>query len=212
MQGFETGWGFSAVIHLPDAKVLFDCGWDGHMLTRNLARMGIHPASIDKIALSHMHWDHISGLPEIFSHSTPAKPIEVYLPKVFSQRLKEEISAQALVTEIDGPCEVGPGVLSTGTLGKECKEQSLIVESAGKALVLTGCAHPGVRDIMTRAEELSRPVTLMGGLHGARVTDLPADLERVIPCHCTQVKEEISRAFGRRAETGLVGASYAVAP
>jgi len=183
------------------------------MLIRNLARMGMHPASIDKVVLSHMHWDHISGLPEVFSQSTPAKPIEVYLPKAFSQRLKEEISARALVTEVDdGSCEVAPGVISTGTLGKDSKEQSLIVESAGKSLVLTGCAHPGVRDIMTRAGELSRPVALMGGLHGASVADLPADLERIIPCHCTQAKEEISKAFGKRAEVGLAGASYPVAP
>lgn len=210
--GFETGWGFSALIHMPDAKILFDCGWDGHMLIRNLARLGLHPAAIDKVVLSHMHWDHISGLPEIFSQSTPAKPIEVFLPKAFSERLKEEISARALVTEVEGPCEIARGVLSTGALGKDVKEQALVVESEGKGLVLTGCAHPGLGEIMARAGEIGKPVALMGGLHGAKVTDIPGDLERVIPCHCTQAKDDILRAFGQRAVIGMAGASYPVVP
>lgn len=210
--GFETGWGFSALIQMPDTNILFDSGWDGHMLIRNLARLGFHPAAIDKIVLSHMHWDHISGLPEIFSQSTPAKPIEVFLPKAFSERLKGEISTRALVTEVEGPCEVARGVLSTGVLGRDVKEQAVVVESEGKGLLLTGCAHPGVRDMMARALEVSRPVTLMGGLHGATVADMPEDLERVIPCHCTQAKEEILRAFGGRAQIGMAGVSYPVAP
>jgi len=210
--GFETGWGFAALVRMPDANILFDCGWDGHMLVRNLARLGTHPAAIDKIVLSHMHWDHISGLTEVLSQSTPAKPVEVFVPKAFSERLKEEIAARALLVEVEGPCEVARGVLSTGALGKEIAEQSLVIGAGGRCVVLTGCAHPGVRCIMEKARELSEPVALVGGFHGASAADLPGDLERVVPCHCTKAKDEILRAFGDRATLGMAGASYPIVP
>ncbi len=210
VQGFETGWGFSALIYTSDSKILFDCGWDGHMLTRNLARLGVHAAAIDKVVLSHMHWDHISGLTELLSQSTPAKPIEVYLPKAFSDNLKREVVKHAIVTEVEGACEIASGVSSTGSLGSEIKEQSLVVRSGEKAAVLTGCAHPGLRDIMARASEIVRPTALIGGLHGARADDVPKELERLVLCHCTQAKAELLKEFGERASVGLVGASYTV--
>lgn len=208
VQGFETGWGFSALIHTSDSMVLFDCGWDGHVLIRNLARLGVHAAAIDKVVLSHMHWDHISGLTELLSQTTPAKPIEVYLPEAFSQNLKREIVRHAIVTEVEGPYEIATGVISTGALGSDIKEQSLVVRSGEKAAVLTGCAHPGLRAIMARASEIAKPTALIGGFHGARADDVPKDLELLVPCHCTQAKTELLKAFGDRASEGLAGASY----
>jgi 7,8-dihydropterin-6-yl-methyl-4-(beta-D-ribofuranosyl)aminobenzene 5'-phosphate synthase len=208
LPGFEAGWGFSALVSLDNENVLFDCGWDGHMLVRNMARLGIHPADIVKVVLSHSHWDHISGLNEVLSLSTSARPAEVYLPKSFSERLRREISKRAEVIEVDGPCEIAPSMISTGQLGSNTKEQSLLVKVGGKGLVVTGCAHPGIRTILERASELGNPRMLLGGLHDAGLADVPRDIERIVVCHCTAARDELLKAFGTRASDGVVGATY----
>ncbi len=59
--------GFSALIDLPSEKlrVLWDVGASASTVLENLRRMEIDPASIDAIALSHGHWDHVAGLSEV---------------------------------------------------------------------------------------------------------------------------------------------------
>ena len=58
--------GFSALIELPasDSRILWDVGASASTALENLRRMEIDPASIDAIALSHGHWDHVAGLSE----------------------------------------------------------------------------------------------------------------------------------------------------
>ena len=59
--------GFSALIELPasDSRILWDVGASPPTVLENLRRMEIDPASIDAIALSHGHWDHVAGLSEV---------------------------------------------------------------------------------------------------------------------------------------------------
>jgi 7,8-dihydropterin-6-yl-methyl-4-(beta-D-ribofuranosyl)aminobenzene 5'-phosphate synthase len=56
--------GFAALIELPaeNRRILWDAGASGSAVLENLRRMEIDPASIDVIALSHGHWDHVGGL------------------------------------------------------------------------------------------------------------------------------------------------------
>lgn len=212
LMGFETGWGFSALLSSKDFKLLFDCGWDGHLLKRNLGRLGVLFSQLDMIVLSHDHWDHISGLTEILSEPMPATKLQVVVPSGFSQRLKKEISKRAILTETDRLCEIAPGVFSTGPLGSDIKEQSLVAELDGKSLIITGCAHPGLRAVTERASEVAHPGWMVGGFHGAHVQDIPNDIERVIPCHCTVAKKAILESFKERAFEGLAGRVFEVAP
>ena len=59
--------GFAVLIELPaeSRRILWDAGASSSALLENLRRMEIDPTSIDVIALSHGHWDHVAGLPEI---------------------------------------------------------------------------------------------------------------------------------------------------
>jgi 7,8-dihydropterin-6-yl-methyl-4-(beta-D-ribofuranosyl)aminobenzene 5'-phosphate synthase len=212
LPGFVGGWGFSALVQSKGNTVLFDCGWNGHKLRANLGRLGVYFAGIDKVVISHSHWDHLSGLPEVMHGSVPSRPLEVSVPSSFSERLKEEIGREAVLREIKDLAEIAPGVYSTGVLGNDIKEQSLIVKVQGGSAVITGCAHPGLSDILERAEEIAPPRWLLGGLHDARVEDVPQTLEWVMPCHCTSRKEEMARAFGKRAKIGAVGVTLDMDP
>ena len=208
LPGFETGWGFSAVITKDGFRILFDCGWNGHILRRNLGRMGITLADIDKVVISHAHWDHLSGLIEVLSEPLRSEPIEVFVPHSFSENLKNEISRKAQLNEVKGPIEVLPGVMSTGELGCDLKEQSLVIVDGGKGVVLTGCAHPGIDVILARVEEIASPSWLIGGLHDAKTTQLPASLDRLVLCHCTREKTAMMEAFPEKSALGGVGATY----
>ena len=210
LQGYETGWGYSVLITSGDERTLFDCGWDGHVLRRNLGRLGVSFADIDKIVLSHAHWDHISGLTNVLDEPMTTELLEVFVPSSFSENLKREISRRAELVEVDGPREISKGVSSTGQLGRGVKEQSLVLSVDGRSLVLTGCAHPGVGAIFEAASKLGDPTWLMGGLHDAAVRDIPTDMDKVVPCHCTRDASTILEAFGARAHRGRAGDVFAL--
>lgn len=206
--GFQTGWGFSAVVSAHGQRILFDCGWDGRMLRWNLGRLGLSFADIDKVVLSHAHWDHISGLTEVLSEPLRSELMEVFVPASFSENLKKEISRRAVLREVKGPVEVVPGIMSTGELGTDVKEQSVVIVHEGRGVVLTGCAHPGVPAILERSADIARPSSLVGGLHGAKASDLPGSLDRLVLCHCTRDKAAMMEAFPGKAVIGRVGDTY----
>ena len=61
-QGLYAEWGYSMFIETPSGNLLWDTGGILHVLEHNLRALGINPASVQNIALSHGHFDHTSGL------------------------------------------------------------------------------------------------------------------------------------------------------
>ena len=59
--GFESGWGFSCLVE-SSRRILFDTGDDGQKLIYNFEKANIDPKSVNKVELSHNHWDHVDGL------------------------------------------------------------------------------------------------------------------------------------------------------
>ena len=189
--GFESGWGFSCYVEA-GAKVLFDTGWDGNILVHNLELAGVE--DFDYIFLSHQHWDHIGGLNHVIRRTS-----FVVVPSSFSRNLKREIGRWAELIEVgEGPAEIEKGIYTTGELGFDIKEHSMIVRIHRGHLVLTGCSHPGLDVILRRAGEVGEVRAVMGGFHGFRRIDLLKGYELVIPCHCTAMKGEILKMGNAR--------------
>lgn len=212
LKGFEAGWGFSAILSSEAGNVLFDCGWDGHLLRRNLGRLGYSFADIGTVVLSHAHWDHMGGLPELLQDVVLDQDLRVVVHEGFSRSLKGEIEKKATVIDVKGPQEVAPGIWSTGVLGKDVKEQALMLPMGSRGLVMTGCAHPGMECILERASELGNPTSVIGGFHGAPLSEFPSTLEQLVICHCTKMKAELLDKFASKASVGVVGASYEFPP
>lgn len=186
-----TGWGFSCYLETSEAKLLFDTGWDGGLLLSNMNSLGIDPRAIDKVVISHAHWDHIGGLPSILALNPE---IEVYVLKSFSKNLKREIARRAKLIEIAKEQQISSNIYTTGELGKTAKEQSLLVKS-GKVFIITGCAHPKLSSVFSIASKYGGIGGIIGGLHNSNEYNLLKNLELIAPCHCTYFKRQIADLF-----------------
>jgi len=68
----KSGWGFSCLIEGKE-RLLFDTGNSGKKLIYNMKQLNIVPETIDKVVISHNHWDHTGGLKEFLKLNNNAK-------------------------------------------------------------------------------------------------------------------------------------------
>jgi len=189
-----TAWGFSALIEYHDYTLLFDTGGDGRLLMDNMRILGIDPMQIDSVVLSHAHDDHTGGLITLLN--TGIKPT-VYLLPSFPSVLKHQIEQLTPVSEVSPGDAIAEGFWTTGELGTAIPEQALVLKTEQGLVVITGCAHPGIVEILEQARAMfSDPIHLvLGGFHlgsksAAEVIAILSDFRRlgvvqVAPTHCT---------------------------
>jgi glyoxylase-like metal-dependent hydrolase (beta-lactamase superfamily II) len=144
----KTAWGFACLIETGDTAILFDTSADGPTLMSNLAVLGFDPRDVDIVVLSHFHSDHTGGLDTLVSANDR---LTVYLPQSFPTEYKARIHNP--VVEVRDSVTITDRIRTTGELGAVIIEQSLIVETDQGLIVVTGCAHPGVVEIVRRAKE-----------------------------------------------------------
>ena len=83
-------WGQSLLVEADGQKILFDTG-PSALITKNAAALGVDIASVDRIVLSHGHYDHTGGLQEVLTkiHESGKHPdgIEIIAhPDIFSPK------------------------------------------------------------------------------------------------------------------------------
>lgn len=162
----ETSWGFSCLIKHGGKNILFDTGGDGVVLSKNMAKLDIDPASIDLLMISHQHWDHTGGIYYVLNakHNMP-----VCVPYSFSTRFKEDMKRYgAELIEVKKAQEISPGFYSTGDMKGLIREQAALLQSSVGTVVITGCAHPGIVKIVKTAKTIlpdDDPALAMGGFH-----------------------------------------------
>ncbi|MHC1611265.1 MAG: MBL fold metallo-hydrolase, partial [Candidatus Methanospirareceae archaeon] len=84
---------------------------------------------------------------------------------------------------------------TTGELGRGIREQSLVLDAEEGVVVLTGCAHPGLENILDAATMFGELYGVIGGFHGFDKLESLRGLELIIPCHCTARKREILEMY-----------------
>jgi 7,8-dihydropterin-6-yl-methyl-4-(beta-D-ribofuranosyl)aminobenzene 5'-phosphate synthase len=206
--GLTTSWGFSCVVQYGGETVLFDTGGSGSILLENMEALGIDPAGIDVVVLSHAHGDHVGGL-GAFLEKNPE--VSVFLPASFPADTKSAIRGYgADVVDVLEPCEIRRGLRSTGELGTAVREQSMVIETGEGLVIVTGCAHPGIVEIVSKAKELfgGDVLLVMGGFHlggtnARRLGAIVSEFKRLGvafagPCHCSgdEARRLFSEAYG----------------
>jgi 7,8-dihydropterin-6-yl-methyl-4-(beta-D-ribofuranosyl)aminobenzene 5'-phosphate synthase len=191
----ESAWGFSCIIEGLPQVILFDTGADGNVLLSNMKKMGIDPREVDAVFLSHLHGDHTGGL-GVFLQQNPG--VTVYLPASFPASFKNSITAMGSeFRALDKPEKLFDKVYTSGELGSWIKEQSLVIDTPKGLVIITGCAHPGVVQIVSQTKNwLQKEVyLLLGGFHleGQPLRELQRigeelkklGVKKIAPSHCT---------------------------
>lgn len=71
----------------------------------------------------------------------------------------------------------------------------MVVSTQKGNVVVTGCAHLGLANILERARRLGTIYGVIGGFHKfARLQELEG-IELIAPCHCTKHKEGIRKRY-----------------
>jgi len=198
----KTAWGFATLIKTPEELILFDTGGDSEILLSNMEKLGINPLSVKKVVISHIHSDHVGGLEGFLERNSN---VTVFIPSSFPQSVKSMIIQKgARLVEVSAPREISDFIYTTGELYAFPPEQSLIIDSRKGLVIITGCAHPGIVNIVKRVKELmkrDKVHLVLGGFHHPPISCVKEfkelGVERVAPSHCTgdSVRESFMKEY-----------------
>lgn len=187
VDGAATEPGVSYLVRAGEETVLFDVGYNvknehPSPLLRNMELLGVSPADIDSVFISHLHLDHVGGsrrqAEKTFALSAQAVDlagVRAFVPTAMTH-------PSATVRVIEAPRRLAPGVASSGPIMKAIwltgpvHEQAMLVNVAGKgAVMFVGCGHPSLARLIERARAVTglELYGVIGGLHfpvtGSRV-------------------------------------------
>ena len=252
--------GFSAFIETDRGNYLFDTG-SGHSIVPNSLILNKDLRSIQKIFLSHGHFDHTGGLPEVLKMKGK---VDVHAhPNVFSDRIAvhkederetkrfvgipykkgylESLGANFVLNTVF--TEVEKGIFLTGEVprktafekpdprlfteidGKTVQDtfpddQSLILDTERGLILILGCAHSGMINIIHHVMDKTGKETfyaILGGTHLDFLTPEQLEgsitflkkmkIEKIGVSHCTGMKAacRLHQEFGDRFSYGCVG-------
>lgn len=192
----KTSWGFGCIIRTSSELILFDTGGNSEILLYNMKKMNISPQSIDKVVISHIHGDHVGGLGGFLKENGK---VTVFIPSSFPDSKREMIKSYgADSVDVSKAREISDFIWTTGELYGPPKEQSLIINTNKGLVIITGCAHPGVVNIIKKTKETfpdENIYLVLGGFHLSGTSDSELrniindfrklGVQKVAPCHCS---------------------------
>lgn len=217
-EDLRRSWGFSALIDFRGHRVLFDAGSDPILLLEHLEKMQIDPKSIEHAVISHQHGDHLRGVYWVFEKN-PKMTVH-FLDKFPEEAFRRAAAVGMKPRRVKGPFEVVPGIYSTGIVEGKPPEQSLLIDTSQGLVMLVGCSHPGVVNLVETAQSQRKQDSihlLLGGFHMLRkqpneikaaITQLKdLNVTTAVPAHCSGdlAKELFQSAYGDRFNTAGAG-------
>ncbi|MDD5633865.1 MAG: MBL fold metallo-hydrolase [Candidatus Omnitrophica bacterium] len=213
--GLLAGHGFACLV---DQKVLFDTGGDLNGLVENMDRMMVSAKDIESVVISHDHWDHTEGLWELLRRKNALK---VYAGSSFSDTFKTCVKESGgAIVPVDHTMKVAKKIFVTREFtfeykDKQMAEHALIIKGEKGVSVITGCAHPGIVNMLEAIKKelkIKKFYMVFGGYHlegkdRDELRKIIADfvrigVEKVGPTHCAG--EKVRRMFKSRYQNNFV--------
>ena len=201
-------WGFSIVIQGLDKEILFDTGTKPEIFESNFKKSGIDASKIDLLLFSHEHGDHIGGISSFVKMKTG---IPVIFPHSFSGEFKQNMEKLGLKPIlVKDPAMICSHLYTSGEFDFQIAEQALVLDTKKGLVVITGCAHPGIIDMLKviKAKFNKNIYMVLGGFHLLNKTNKEMDAiisemksMGIVKCgatHCTGEKQikMFREAFG----------------
>ncbi|MFH0736699.1 MAG: MBL fold metallo-hydrolase [bacterium] len=232
-ESFIGDQGFSCLIEIKGKLYLFDAGNVESVLKRNTEKLNVDCSKIETIFISHLHTDHICGLGGIIEKcNKPLLILPSEFPKTQTPKAKGYVEetlkkAEGIVSNIitiKGPSKIGDYFYSTGVMEEKTYEQSLIINTSKGLIILVGCSHPGIVEIVKQAKaQLKKDVYfVMGGFHlegkkyPEKIKDIADELKGltkyIAAGHCNDEKaQEIFKGtFGKKFVNIKAGLSFKI--
>ena len=223
--------GLSLYVETDNHKLLFDTG-QSDLFFKNAQNMGVDLAKVDTVVISHGHYDHGGGLKTFMSQNSTAKiyinknafgnfynSSDKYIGLDQSLKDNERIVLTDNEYKIDDelflfsankeerPFETQSNNLFASVnekreVDKFLHEQYLYITENSKKVLISGCSHKGILNIMNFTKGL-KPDALIGGFHfmkmeldvqGEKTLDFTAGellkyKTKYFTCHCTGVTQ-----------------------
>ncbi len=187
--------GLSYLIGIDNEKILFDTG-HSDVFIKNAEKMGISPQNeIEKVILSHGHWDHGNGLVHLKNKTLVTHPSSFI--KRYKKRDNSEIGIKLTLEDISSkfdlvttkePLQITTNLIYLGEIPRlndfEAQTTSFMDEFGnddfvpddsalaavlGKQIVIiTGCSHSGICNICEYAKKVTgknQVKAVIGGFH-----------------------------------------------
>jgi 7,8-dihydropterin-6-yl-methyl-4-(beta-D-ribofuranosyl)aminobenzene 5'-phosphate synthase len=172
-EGFTGDPGVSYLFKTDLGSMLYDVGFGPTRpaLTHNAARLGFSLDQVEALAISHLHGDHIGGIPAQRSRQVTV-PDKLMSPELKPCFLPDRAKAKGFKAKlVEKPQLLTAGIASTGPLARSLflfgytEEQALLARVKDKGLtVFTGCGHPTIKVILEMVGRLSNePLYVIGG-------------------------------------------------
>jgi len=175
--------GLSILVEADGERTLFDTGLRGRYLMHNLDHLDTDVNTVDRVVISHAHMAHIGGLEAFLGKREgkvdvivtpdlrdmgPSTFLGIPIKKAPLSRMPPETLGKAEIKEADAWTQLSDHLYLTNSQGDTAiKENSLVLMTAKGPVVICGCCHNGLANLLSHVEETTgkKVRAVIGGTH-----------------------------------------------